>query len=332
MMRQLHCIGEALIDLIAHTKGQALDQVTTFERVAGGAPANVAAVVASLGGRSSLITKLGNDAFGDYLVATLNAKGVGVEHIFRTSEANTALAFVSVKEDGDRDFSFYRNPSADLLMSAEELEKEWFNRHDILHFGSVDLVESPMKHAHRQAIEWVIQAGGIVSFDPNVRTSLWHDLDVYKQTINEFLPYAHILKVSEDELEFITGMSDETQAIASLFQGNVKMVLYTKGANGASIYTKNHVYEAPAFSIKVADTTGAGDAFMGGMLYQLLINEATVSTLDQFVAQNGAEALRFANATGALVASVKGAIDVLPTERHVHTLIDTQLNPSKSSR
>lgn len=322
-MRQLHCMGEALIDLIAHTKGQSLDQVTTFERVAGGAPANVAAVVASLGGQSSLITKLGNDAFGDYLVSTLKAKGVGVEHIFRTSEANTALAFVSVKEDGDRDFSFYRNPSADLLLNEDEVKREWFNQQDIFHFGSVDLVESPMKYAHRRAIEWMTQAGGIISFDPNVRTSLWNDLDVYKQTIQEFLPFAHILKVSEEELEFITGILEQKRAIASLFKGNVRIVLYTKGARGATIYTKDHTWEVPAFPIKVADTTGAGDAFMGGFLYQLLVNEATVSTLEPFIGRHGEEVLRFANATGALVASVKGAIDVLPTQPHVNTLLDT---------
>lgn len=324
-MGKVYCIGEALIDFIPAQKGLALKEVDTFEKLPGGAPANVAIAVAKYGGEASLITKLGMDAFGDFLVDILVENNVEVDKIARTKEANTGLAFVSLKENGERDFSFYRNPSADMLLSEAEIEESWFSSEDILHFCSVDLVESPMKYAHKKAIECVKNKGGIISFDPNIRLSLWDDHNECKQTVRDFLPLADIVKVSDEELEFITDIKDVSKAIESLFVGDVKAVVYTKGADGADLYLRNAKYESSGFKVAVADTTGAGDAFIGGFLYKLLENKVSLSNIEKVLHDENEDILRFANASGALTASVKGAIHAAPAKKHVLNFISTRL-------
>jgi fructokinase len=321
---KLFCIGEALIDLISMQKGSELKNVTTFEKVPGGAPANVSIAVAKYGGKSSLITKLGNDAFGEFLIDILKQSDVEVDKVLRTNDANTGLAFVSVKNDGERDFSFYRNPSADLLLTEDDIQSNWFSKGDFLHFCSVDLVESPMKYAHIKAIENVKRNGGMISFDPNIRLSLWGDSIACRDTVRQFLPLAHIIKVSDEELEFITGISDISKAIKSLFVGDVMAVVYTKGAKGADLYTKEGKFESSGFKVTVEDTTGAGDAFIGGFLYKLLEMDVQVSNLDQVLNEYHKEILEFANASGALTASVKGAIHATPAKKHILNFLSTR--------
>ncbi len=207
-MKKIITIGEALIDFIPNKKGCSLKEVVGFERVAGGAPANVAAVVSKLGGKSNFISQLGEDAFGDYIIDELNKVNVDTSYVLRTNKANTGLAFVSLKEDGNRDFSFYRNPSADMLLNESEINKEWFNDCHSLHFCSVDLIDCPMKEAHKKAIDCAIDNNSIISFDPNVRLPLWNSEDECRKAILEFLPFAHIVKISDEELEFITGFNN----------------------------------------------------------------------------------------------------------------------------
>jgi fructokinase len=320
-MGKLYSIGEVLIDFIPHEKGVALKDVVSFERAPGGAPANVAAAVAKYGGKSAMISKLGYDAFGDFLIQKLEEAGVETDKVFRTGEANTALAFVSLKEDGERDFSFYRNPSADLLLTEDEIDASWFAAGDILHFCSVDLVESPMKQAHKKAIAAVAEAGGLVSFDPNVRLPLWKDAEDCRQAILEFLPSADLVKVSDEELPFITGIADEAGAIDSLFVGKVKAVIYTKGAAGAELYVNGEKFQSRSYPVEAVDTTGAGDAFIGGFLYQLLRLQANPTTVVEFLRKHQAEILRFANASGALTTTGKGAISALPTDEKIQALI-----------
>lgn len=321
-MGKLFSIGEVLIDFIPLEKGKALKDVVSFERAPGGAPANVAAAVAKYGGYSSMITKLGEDAFGEFLIEKLVDAGVETDKILRTSEANTGLAFVSLRHDGERDFSFYRNPSADLLLDESEIEEEWFGDQDILHFCSVDLVESPMKQAHTKAIRAVKEKGGIVSFDPNVRLPLWENPEECKQTILAFIPETHIVKISDEELEFITGIADEGKAIASLFIGEVKAVIYTKGACGAELYVNGKKFESKGFKANVQDTTGAGDAFIGGFLFKLLENNGSYEELEQLLVTKAEEFLTFANASGALTTQGKGAISALPTVEEIYELMN----------
>ncbi len=316
-MKKVIAIGEALIDFIPHEKGRALNDVENFLRVPGGAPLNVAAAVAKLGGKSQMLTKLGQDGFGDAILNEVKPLGVDVSRISRTNEANTALAFVSLREDGERDFSFYRNPSADMLLSAEEICVEDFNEKDILHFCSVSLIDAPIKEAHRRAIEIAKEKGCLISFDPNVRLPLWKNPEDCRKAILEFLPLSNIVKISDEELEFITGIKDEKEALDFLLTGDVKVIIYTKGTNGAEFITKERVIFSPSFKVSAQDTTGAGDSFIGSLLYQVAEGEYSLEQLVGLSEEKVQEILTFSNATAALTVCKKGAIGALPLKEEV---------------
>ena len=316
-MKKVIAIGEALIDFIPHEKGRALNDVENFLRVPGGAPLNVAAAVAKLGGKSQMLTKLGQDGFGDAILNEVKPLGVDVSRISRTNEANTALAFVSLREDGERDFSFYRNPSADMLLSAEEICVEDFNEKDILHFCSVSLIDAPIKEAHRRAIEIAKEKGCLISFDPNVRLPLWKNPEDCRKAILEFLPLSNIVKISDEELEFITGIKDEKEALDFLLTGDVKVIIYTKGTNGAEFITKERKVFSPSFKVEAQDTTGAGDSFIGSLLYQVAEGEYSLEQLVDLSEEKVQEILTFSNATAALTVCKKGAIGALPLKEEV---------------
>ena len=182
-----------------------------------------------------MITQVGNDAFGDYIVDQLEKCGIDTESICRTDAANTALAFVSLKTDGNRDFSFYRKPSADMLMEPEQLQPAWLEDTAVLHFGSVSLVESPMKQTHVRAIQLAKEQGAVISFDPNIRLPLFPSAEACQAAVREFLPYVDLLKVSDEELEFVTGETDIQKAAPLLFEQGCKMILYSKGKQGAML-------------------------------------------------------------------------------------------------
>ena len=188
-------IGEALIDFIPQQTGCDFGEVQGFSPKCGGAPANVCAAYSVLGGNSKMITQLGNDPFGHKIKAELSSYGIDVSFINFTDKANTALAFVSLSKDGNRTFSFYRKPSADMLMTAEQIDPEWFEDAYALHFCSVSLGDFPMKYAHRQAIEKAHEKGALISFDPNLRFQLWEDVNALHSTVWEFIPQADILKI-----------------------------------------------------------------------------------------------------------------------------------------
>lgn len=321
-MEKVFTIGEALIDFIPAERGTELKAVSGFSKAAGGAPANVACAVARLGGESAFIGKLGKDAFGDFLLDTMNEAGVDTSRVFRTDEANTALAFVSLRADGEREFSFYRNPSADMLLQQEEIDERWFGAGDILHFCSVDLIEAPVKYAHKKAIEAVKRAGGIVSFDPNVRLPLWKRPELCRDAILAFLPFSHIVKISDEELAFITGMDDEDRALASLFTGDVRHVIYTRGAQGAEWITRGFRTAVPGYAIQVADTTGAGDSFIGALLYRLLEERLPANEERGIGADQARALLTFANAAAALTTSRSGAIPALPVHDEVLRMME----------
>ncbi|RDY28977.1 carbohydrate kinase [Romboutsia weinsteinii] len=316
-MYKIITIGEALIDFIPNQKGCMLKEVTGFERVAGGAPANVAAAVAKLSGNAYFISQLGQDAFGDHIVDVLNEANVNTDYVLRTNKANTGLAFVSLKEDGNRDFSFYRNPSADMLLEDNQIQEEWFKDCKVLHFCSVDLVESPMKYAHKKAIEYASNNNAIISFDPNVRLPLWENHEECRSVILEFLPMSHIVKISDEELEFITGIKDESEALESLFVGNVKAVIYTKGPDGACFITrKNGIIknvEGKGIKVKAIDTTGAGDSFIGSFLYQLGRKNINLSNIEDIDEKTLEGIIAFSNKYAADTTTKKGAISAMCT-------------------
>ena len=311
MKNKLCGIGEALIDFIPDVKGERLKDVPSFTRVAGGAPANVIGAVTKLGIPSKMLTKLGDDPFGDYMIDVLNDAGIDTSNIERDQEGETALAFVSLAADGNRDFKFYRKNSADLRYSVDDIPENILDDCGMIHFCSVDLVESPMKEAHKKLINMAIEQGVKVSFDPNLRFSLWDDLDALKKTVNDFIPYADIIKISDEELEFITGKTDIKDAVPDLLSGRAKYVIYTKGADGAEIYTKDGVVEAPGYSIDVRDTTGAGDSFIGAFLFCILRDE--IDDLDSVSKDKLYEYLDFANAYAANTSTKEGALAAMAT-------------------
>lgn len=309
----LFFIGEALIDMIPTRSGCEFSEVPSFMPRIGGAPANVCGAFARLGGQAALLTQLGNDPFGHMLADRLAGYGIDVSRVPFTDAANTALAFVSLGTDGSRTFSFYRNPSADLLYAAEQIDPDWFRDAFALHFCSVGLVESPMRGAHSAAIRAVQDAGALVSFDPNLRFPLWPDREALRRTVWEFLPQADILKISDEELEFLTGTADIRAALPALFTGRVQLILYTCGSAGAYAFTRAAEGFAPCTPVRAVDTTGAGDGFIGSFLWQLHRAGVTAASLPGLSAETLTEALRLSNAFCGVSVQAHGAIDSYPT-------------------
>lgn len=307
-MKKLVAIGELLIDFVPQQSGCALADVTGFDRVAGGAPANVAMAVACLGGHASMISQVGTEAFGDYLVANLQAHGVETAGVFRTDKANTALAFVALDKNGDRQFSFYRKPSADLFLNEDQIDPVLLRDAGVLHFCSVDLVDAPVRQAHRRAIQIARENGAIVSFDPNVRLPLWPDAASCQAAIRQFLPLADIVKLSEEEVEFVTGISDREAAAKALLTASCRMVVITRGADGAETWTPAGHAACPVCPGPVVDTTGAGDCFIGALLYQLLENGCTPADLPGLDSAALSRLLTFASRCSAFTVAQKGAV------------------------
>lgn len=314
MNNRLCVIGEALIDFIPERKGQRLKDVVSFKRVAGGAPANVAGAVTKLGIPSKMLTKLGADPFGDYIEEVLKDAGIDTANIKRDDRGETALAFVSLAEDGNRDFKFYRRNSADLLYAPEEIPADVLDDCGMIHFCSVDLVDSPMKESHRKLVSMALEQDALISFDPNLRPSLWGDDAAMKKAVLEFLPFADIIKISDEELEFITGETEMEKGLEHLSDGRACCVVYTKGADGAEVYTrakgsKGNTWtkaEASGFRIEVRDTTGAGDSFIGAFLFCLLRDG--VKDPGALLVETLAGYLEFANAYAAYTTTKEGAL------------------------
>lgn len=271
-MKKVYSIGELLIDFLPnHDKN-------SFVAHFGGAPANVAVVVKKLGGVASFIGSLGNDYFGNYLFDAMENFDVEVKYLNRI-EKNTMLAFVTLDKNGDRSFSFYRDNTADLFLSTEKIADIDFND-DILHFCSVSLINKNNIKAHKIAISKIKHKKGIISFDPNLRFNLWPDMESLKKTVIDFLMIADIIKVSEEELMILSCCDKESEAITYFLKFPIKILLVTRGAHGASAYTHTHAFHSKGFKVNVIDTTGAGDAFIGAILYQLQKEQASYDSLD----------------------------------------------------
>lgn len=294
-----YTIGEALIDFLP--EGNAYIPVT------GGAPLNVAACIAKLKGSSHFIGMVGNDLFGKRIKADLEKEQVGTEYLYFTDIANTALAFVSLDKSGEREFSFYRKPSADMFLDTEHVKNIPFKNGDVLHFCSVDLIDMPVKQATKFAISSCKKAGGTISFDPNIRLSLWDNHEEYKNTILEFLPTAEIVKLSEDEIPFILGNLSKEDAAKELLK-TAKEVVITLGYRGSILYTQEMSIKQKPLRIRCVDTTGAGDTFIGTYL-----RYRAISSLEN--------ALKLASIASAIVCTKKGVMSALPTEEEVFSVL-----------
>lgn len=313
------CFGEALIDFIPTVSGVTLIEAPAFKKAPGGAPANVAAGLAKLGVSSAFMGKVGDDAFGHFLAQTLESLGVDVTPLLFSNTARTALAFVSLRADGEREFMFYRHPSADMLFEADDINITLLQHAKILHHGSISLISEPCRSATLKAIALAQQAGVLISFDPNLRLPLWQSADAAKAAILSVWQQANIIKVSEEELLFLTGIEDMQQAVRALWTDNLKVLVVTLGKQGCHCFTPQGDVFVPGFVVDCIDATGAGDAFAAGLLKGLLQTQQGMTDLHALK-----EICRYANATGAITTTARGAISALPTPEQVEELLKRQ--------
>ncbi len=311
-MAKITTLGELLIDLTQRgTDENGNGEFTAFP---GGAPANIAVAASRLGASAGFIGKVGNDAFGRSLADTLKKDNVDVSGLFFDDAEPTTMAIVAVDDSGEREFSFYRNPGADTQLTAEEavgaLSKEM---PEILHVGSLSMTTSPAREACEEAVKYAKENGAVISYDPNYRAALWDSEERAIEMMKALLPYADILKVSDEEMVMLTGSDDFTEGSRILAEYGPGLVLVTLGADGVFVRMGDKTATVPGFSVKVADTNGAGDTFLGAMLMQIATRiPETDDIWGQLI-----EMVRYANKAASLTCSRHGAIPAMPTADEV---------------
>jgi fructokinase len=319
-MADVVAFGELLIDFVPTLTGQDLAAAETFKKAAGGAPANVAVGLARLGVRSGFMGMVGDDGFGRFLAQTLSEAGVDVMPLRRTDRARTGLAFVSLRADGEREFLFYRSPSADMLMTPDDVDEAAIRDARAFHFGSISLIAEPARSATLHAVEVARRHGRLVSYDPNLRLALWPDADAARAGMLAGLKEAEIVKIGAEELDFLTGDSDPLAAARRLWHDRLRLMAITRGGEGSHWMTVDDHGTVPGFRVTAVDTTGAGDAFMAGFLAGILQGPALPEDRESLDA-----VCRMANAAGALTATGRGAIPSLPTRHAVEDLVRRSL-------
>jgi fructokinase len=300
-------LGELLIDFVPDRSGVTLGEAESFLKAAGGAPANVAVGLRRLGVEAGFIGKVGDDPFGHWLADVLRRNDVDLRQLRFDDAARTALAFVSLTAEGDRDFMFYRHPSADQLHRPDELDLDEIGRARILHHGSISLIQEPSRSATLAAIDAARAAGATVSYDPNLRLPLWPSATAARQGIRSAWHLAHVIKISDDELEFLTGSRD-LDAAPSLLHDELRLLLVTLGGGGVAWFAGERSGRVSGFEVQTRDTTGAGDAFVAGVLAAVARDSRLAS--DEEALET---ALRRANAYAALTTTRSGAIPALPS-------------------
>lgn len=305
-------MGELLIDF---TQNGYSDQGNPiFEANPGGAPCNVLAMLQKLGKNTVFLGKVWQDGFGYQLEKALKEMGIGTEGLCFDPTVHTTLAIVQNKDDGDRDFWFYRNPGADIMLCEDEIREELISDAKILHFGSLSLTDEPVRSATKKAVAAAEKAGLWISFDPNLRKPLWKSEALAKEQISYGFKHCQILKISDDELLWFTEETDFDRAVKRLQQEyGIALILLSMGKNGSAAYCGNQKAVVPAFVNKnTIETTGAGDTFMGCMLGQIL--EMGYRDLEK---NDLEKMLRFANAAASIITTRRGALRVMPEKDEI---------------
>lgn len=309
-------LGELLIDFTEN--GISAQGNPILEVNPGGAPCNVLSMLNRLGHKAAFIGKIGKDMFGTQLENALLEVGIETRGLKKDEEVHTTLAFVHTLEDGDREFSFYRNPGADMMLREEELDEELIKDSKIFHFGSLSMTDEPCKAATKKAIQIAEEAGAVMSFDPNLREPLWRTLEDAHREIDYGLQHCQILKISDNEIQWFTGKEDFDEGIAVLKEKyDIPLILLSMGRDGSRAYTKDLRVEVPAVIREdTIETTGAGDTFGACILHYVLEHgwkEYTEAELK--------EMLTFANAAASIITTRKGALRVMPTKEEVEALL-----------
>lgn len=308
-------LGELLVDFTMN--GQSEQGNNMFEACPGGAPCNVLALLNKMGKKTAFLGKVGKDQFGTLLKDTITDAGIDASNLVIDDKVNTTLAFVHTFPDGDREFSFYRNPGADMMLTEEEVDPAFIAQTKIFHFGTLSMTHDGVRAATKKAVRAAKDAGCLVSFDPNLRPPLWSSLDLAKEQMEYGFGVCDILKISDNEIRFVSGKEDYDEGIAYLQEKyNIPMILLTMGKDGSRAYYKGVRVERPGFTVKAIETTGAGDTFCGSSLNYIVEHGFDDLTEDQL-----GELLTFANAAAAIVTTKKGAIRSMPEREEVEALI-----------
>lgn len=316
-MPDIICLGELLIDFISIDKNTSLMDSTGFTKAPGGAPANVAVGVSRLGVTSGFIGKVGEDPFGDFLKKCLDDNNVDTKQLMFDKNARTTLSYVALKPDGDRDCMFYRNPGADMLLSAEELDVAYYEGASVFHFGSISLGSPVSEKATLKAIDYAKSNGLVISYDPNLRLNLWDDEEFCRQKINEGFSFADVVKISDEEYPFITNTNSPEACAEYILSKGCKLVIVTLGADGCFYSDGKTSGYIPGVTVKAIETTGAGDAFVAGLLYGLFGRLKTNPDNALVIDNDLIEKIKFANCAGALTTTKIGAIPAMPTVEEV---------------
>ena len=315
-------LGELLIDFTPRGKSERGNFL--FEASPGGAPCNMLAAAAALGKKTAFIGKVGNDTFGNFLESTITSLGIGSESLFKTDSAFTTLAFVTLDSQGNRNFSFARNKSADTLLSPDEVPAEMIKNTRVFHVGTLSLTDEPSRSATLKALDTAKENNITISVDPNLREPLWKNLEDAKRAIKTVLSYADIIKISDYELEFLYGISDTEKAARMCFEEfSPKILFATCGKNGAYGLDREHTIHHPTYlNVKTVDTTGAGDSFCGTALSSLIDLGLDFGSLSE---KSLFEVLRYASAAASISTSRYGAISIMPKKDEIEKLINESL-------
>lgn len=309
-------LGELLIDLTQN--GMSAQGNPLLEANPGGAPCNVLALLSKLGHKTAFIGKVGQDGFGNQLEAALVETGISTEGLCRDKTVHTTLAVVHTFADGDRDFSFYRNPGADMCLTTEEVNMELIRQTKIFHFGTLSMTDEPVRSATYAAISEAEKAGVLRSFDPNLRPPLWRTLEEAKEQVLFGLAHCDILKISDNEIQWLTGLEDFDDGIRWIqdrFPG-IRLILLSMGKDGSRAYSGENLAEVKSFPVNAIETTGAGDTFFGGILHHVLLWGLRAYTQEEL-----AEMLTFANGAAAIITTKKGALRVMPEKAEILALL-----------
>lgn len=310
-------LGELLIDFTSN--GLSEQGNGLFEANPGGAPCNVLAILNKLGKKTAFVGKVGNDGFGRMLKKTLEDLAINTEGLLLDDVYHTTLALVHTDENGDRDFSFYRDPGADVMLTADEVDPELLKRAKIFHYGTLSMTHDGVRAATQKAIEIAKADGQLLSFDPNYREPLWKTADMAKEQISYGLSQCDILKISEEELELMTGTADIDEGVKILWEKhpNIKLFNVTAGGAGSYSFYKDMKVFQPGFKLGgTIETTGAGDTFGGAVLDYVLEHD-----IDALTEENLNEMLRFANAAAYLVTTRKGALRSMPEKEQIDEIL-----------
>lgn len=316
-MADIMTLGELLIDLTQSGSDDLGNGI--FTAFPGGAPANVAVAAARLGARTGFIGKVGRDAFGRSLAETLRKEGVDTAGLYEDEKEPTTLAIVSVDESGEREFSFYRDPGADTQLTADEAVAALAEPPQILHIGSLSMTTYPARQACEDAVRYAKERGTLISYDPNYRAALWDSEDNAVEMMKRLLPYADILKVSDEEMVMLTGTDDYEEGSRILADNGIRLVMVTLGSEGVFVRSGEDTATIPGFSVTVADTNGAGDTFLGAMLAQISLR-GKVSGGDPLAGLGWDELrsfVRYANKAASITCSRRGAIPAMPRAEEV---------------